>query len=120
MSHITKFPLRFSSDGKVVTSKDPRTQFDLFTRVRPFTLVRKPTYGIDGRGLLQSPINNLELLLQVYLINLREKIEEYFQNISINRAVAGFNKEEKRINISIFVSYEEDEAEFQFSIDINQ
>lgn len=120
MSRITKFPLQFSSDGKVVTSRDPRAQFDLFTRVRPFTLVRNPTYGIDGRTLLQAPINNLDLLLQVYLISLREKIETHFQNITINRAVAGFNKQEKRVDISVFVSYNEDEAEFQFSIDIIQ
>jgi len=118
VSYITKFPLTVSDDGRIETTESPEDQFDLFTSVRPFTLVRDPEYGIDGRLLLQNPISNKEDLLSVYLITLREKVTQYFQNINITRAVASFNREERAINISVYVEREGTEASFNFSVDI--
>lgn len=115
---ITKFPMSFGADGRVRTTSQSKDQFDLFTNVRPFTLVRKPEYGIDGTPLLQNPVSDRQQLLSIYLIALREKISQYFQNIIITRGVGAFNKDTRSIDLSIFIQEENEETEFNFSIDI--
>lgn len=117
---ITKFPIEFSGDGKAQTTDRGMDQFDLFTNVRPFTLVREPDYGIDARVLLQTPLNNLDQLLGVYLVTLRDKILEYFTNLTVTRATAEFDRANRRILIGVYVQEEGQENKFQFAVEIEE
>lgn len=113
---ITKFPLQIGADSKIKTTRKSKDQFDLFTRVKPYTLVRRPEYGLGAGNLIQNPISDQDSLLTIYLISLREKVFQFFSNIQVTRAVASFDRRNRKIDVSVFVQETTDEEAFEFSI----
>lgn len=100
---MVKFPLKFAADAKTEGSTDPREQFNVFLRCPVFNRLVDPNYGLEEEMFLQRNIFSIQELSQLYMIRLKEKFNRYLRNVTITRVTAQFNRQERAMDLTIYV-----------------
>jgi hypothetical protein len=100
---LVKYPLTFASDAKTEATNDPREQFNLFLKCPVFNRLIDPNYGLEEEMFLQRNVFSIQEMSQLYMIRLKEKFNKYLKNVTITRVTSQFNRQERAIDLTIYL-----------------